>query len=68
MLVKEYFDDCADEVKRLILESRDELIPRKTYMLPVGIKWESRPGVTVLGDAAHLMAPFAGVGVNCRHG
>lgn len=64
MLVKEYFNDCGGDLKRAILECRDELVVRKTWMLPVGITWESRPGVTLLGDAAHLMTPFAGVGVN----
>ena len=33
-------------------------------MLPVEVKWKSRPVVTLLRDAAHPTTPFAGVGVN----
>ncbi|KAH0545437.1 hypothetical protein FGG08_000438 [Glutinoglossum americanum] len=63
-LVERYFGDCAEDLKRVILESRDELILRALYVLPIGITWPSHPGVTLLGDAAHLMTVFAGVGVN----
>lgn len=34
------------------------------YTLPIGISWDHNPSATLIGDAAHLMCPWGGEGVN----
>lgn len=39
-------------------------IPRPIYCMPLDQHWKAQPNVTMLGDAAHVMPPFAGEGAN----
>ncbi|WP_041597437.1 FAD-dependent oxidoreductase [Granulicella tundricola] len=58
------FEGWDEGLRRLIAESGERMVPRPIYALPVGHRWENQAGVTLLGDAAHVMSPFGGDGAN----
>lgn len=57
------FDGWAPQLTALITEGGTAPVARMLHTLPTGHRWERVPGVTLLGDAAHLMPP-SGDGAN----
>ncbi|RBQ16632.1 FAD-dependent monooxygenase [Spongiactinospora rosea] len=51
------FEGWAPELTALISDSDTPPVLRPHYALPDGHRWDRTPGVTLLGDAAHLLAP-----------
>ncbi|WP_431033127.1 FAD-dependent oxidoreductase [Streptomyces sp. P6-2-1] len=61
-LLKE-FDGWAPELTALITDGETAPVLRPLHTLPGDHRWERVPGVTLIGDAAHLMIP-SGEGAN----
>ncbi|MGK5081246.1 FAD-dependent oxidoreductase [Janthinobacterium sp. HLX7-2] len=55
--IAQEFDGWAPELTALITDSDTVPVLRSLYTLPIGHRWNRVPGVTLLGDAAHLSAP-----------
>jgi 2-polyprenyl-6-methoxyphenol hydroxylase-like FAD-dependent oxidoreductase len=62
-IVMKEFEDWAPELTALITEPENGLIPRPLHCLEKFNGWNRQAGVTLVGDAAHLMLP-AGDGAN----
>ncbi|MDX6355094.1 MAG: hypothetical protein QOF98_1997, partial [Streptomyces sp.] len=57
------FDGWAPELTALITDGETAPVARMIHTLPDGHRWKRVPGVTLVGDAAHLMPP-SGDGAN----
>lgn len=57
------FDGWDDNLLSLLRYHDGGFVHRPVFVLPVPHTWEHIPGITLLGDAAHLMPPV-GLGAN----
>ncbi|MGX1851720.1 FAD-dependent oxidoreductase [Streptomyces sp. NPDC055299] len=62
-LLKE-FTGWHPDLLGFITDTDTGYINRPLYALPVPHTWQHTAGLTLLGDAAHLMSPFSGMGAN----
>lgn len=61
---KSVYKEWSPKWHELLLSKELYFIPRPQYYFPLNQSWKTQDNLTMIGDAAHRMPPFAGKGAN----
>ena len=62
--VGDAYRDWSPDLMAMLTQVQDRFQLWPTSVMPPDHRWDARPGLTMLGDASHVMPPFTGKGVN----
>lgn len=58
------YRDWSPKVMTMLTQVEGKFQRWPLSVMPPNYRWETRPGLTMIGDSSHAMPPFTGKGVN----
>ncbi len=62
--IGEAYSNWSPGLMAMLTQVQDNFHLWPNSVLPPDYRWETQPGLTMLGDASHVMPPYTGKGVN----